>query len=236
MFYGVSCETRGAGTDLSVLEGILSGSLTTYDRTVQNVLNRRNWTNAVAVVDVTGSMQSCAAAVYKWLLLAHNKTNLVRYYVFFNYGDEKYTEQKFIGRTGDLYGVPTTNLNTVLATMQTAMRNGNGGDGPENDVEALLDGIEQCPTCSNVIHIADNQVTPRDMSLLSSVTEPVKAITCQLNSNRVNENLVTVAAQTGGSIHTLEADILNLAGIAVGGTITIGRYAYRQTSTGYISV
>jgi hypothetical protein len=200
---------------------------------VENVLNRTNWTNIVAVVDVTGSMQPCAAAVYKWMRLAYETVHLIQYYVFFNDGDAKTTEQKVIGSTGGVYGIPTTNLQTILATMETAMKNGNGGDGPENDIEALLYGIARCPTCSNVILIADNQVTPRDMILLSQVTKPVKVITCQLYSSSVNPNLINIAAQTNGSIHTLEQDIVNLSGIPIGGTISIGRYNYQRTATGY---
>ncbi|CAF4270482.1 unnamed protein product, partial [Rotaria sordida] len=41
--------------------------------------------------------------------------------------------------------------------MQAATKNGNGGDGPENDIEAILYGIKQCSTCTNLIHIAGNQ-------------------------------------------------------------------------------
>ncbi|CAF1131735.1 unnamed protein product [Rotaria sp. Silwood1] len=234
--FGPSCEYRGSGTDLTVLEGIINGSLTNYDRTVENVLNRSNWTNMVAVVDVTGSMQPCAAAVYKWLKLSYDKLNLIKYYVFFNDGDNKADSLKVIGSTGGIYGVPTSNLNTTLAVMQAAMKNGNGGDGPENDVEAILYGIKQCPTCTNLIHIADNQVTPRDMILLANVTLPVKVITCQLSSYPVNPDLITIASRTGGSLHTLEQDIINLSGIPVNGTIVIGRNTYRRTINGYIQI
>ncbi|CAF4011316.1 unnamed protein product, partial [Rotaria magnacalcarata] len=234
--FGPSCEYRGTGTDLSVLDAILNGSLTNYDKTVENVLNRSNWTNMAAIVDVTGSMQPCAAAVYKWLKLADDKVNTIKYYVFFNDGDNKADSLKVIGSTGGVYGVSSSNLNITLAVMQAAMKNGNGGDGPENDVEAMLYGIKQCPTCTTLIHIADNQVTPRDTILLSNVTLPVKVITCQLNSNPVNPNLINIAARTGGSIHTLEQDIINLSGIPVNGTVVIGRNTYRRTIDGYVQV
>ena len=203
---------------------------------MENVLNRSNWTNIVAVVDVTGSMQPCAAAVYKWMRLAYDTVHLIQYYVFFNDGDEKTTEQKAIGSTGGVYGIPTTDLRTILATMETAMKNGNGGDGPENDIEALLYGIARYPSCSNVIHIADNQVTPRDMILLSQVTKPVKVIICQLRSTWVNPPLIDIAARTNGSIHTLEEDIVTLSGIPIGGTIATGRYVYQRTAAGYILI
>lgn len=196
-------------------------------------MNRTNWTNIVAVVDVTGSMQPCAAAVYKWMKLAHNRTNLINYYAFFNDGDSKLTSEKVIGSTGGIYGIETTNLYTVLAAMETAMRNGNGGDGPENDIEAVLYGIARCPTCSNVILIADNQVTPRDLILLPQVTKPVKVITCQLYGT-INTNLINIASKTNGSIHTLDEDITNLSSIPVGGNIVIGYRTYQRTASGYV--
>ena len=181
-------------------------------------------------------MLPCAAAVYKWITLAYDRVNKLKYYVFFNDGDDKPQINKTIGSTGGLYGVESTNLNIVLNTMKTAMKNGNGGDIPENDIEALIYGIRMCPTCSNVIHIADNQATPRDMTLLSNVTKPVKVIVCQINGTPLNTNLMNIAANTGGSIHTLEQDIINLSGIPVNGTITIGTRTYRRTITGYILI
>lgn len=236
MTYGPTCQYNGTGTDVSILDSIVNGSNVTYERTVENVLNRNNWTDILVVVDVTGSMQPCAGSVYKWMKMSHEKLNSIKYYVFFNDGDNKADSTKVIGSTGGVYGIRNTDLNMVLATMKAAMKNGNGGDGPENDIEALLFGIKQCPTCTNVIHIADNQVTPRDLSLLTSVTKPVKVLVCQLHGNAVNYNLVNVAYKTGGSIHTLEQDIINLSDIPINGTILIGTRTYRKTSTGYVLV
>jgi len=236
LYYGAACQYYGTGTDLSTLDRIINGSNITYERTVENVLNRNNWTDIVAVVDVTGSMQVCAGAVYKWMTMSFEKLNSIKYYVFFNDGDNKADGLKVIGSTGGLYGIENTNLNVVLATMKAAMKNGNGGDIPENDIEAILFGIRQCPTCTNIIHIADNQATPRDMSLLGNVTKPVKVLDCQVNGAAINVNLVNIAYKTGGSIHTLEQDIINLSGIPIDGTIIIGSRTYKRTSTGYILV
>jgi hypothetical protein len=218
------------------VDEIINGSNINYEHTVENVLDRNNWTNIVAVIDVTGSMLPCAAAVYKWLTLAYERINKIKYYVFFNDGDDKPQINKTIGSTGGIYGIATTNLDTILNTMKTAMKNGNGDDIPENDIEALLFGINQCPNCSNIIHIADNQATPRDMILLNNVNKPVKVIVCEMNRSPLNTNLMNIASNTGGSIHTLEQDIINLSGIPVSGTITIGTRTYRKTITGYVLI
>jgi hypothetical protein len=181
-------------------------------------------------------MLPCAASVYKWMTLSYEKVNKIKYYVFFNDGDHKLTANRTIGCTGGVYRIPTTDLNLVLDTMKTAMINGNGGDTPENDIEALLFGIQQCQNCSNVIHIADNQATPRDLILLKNVTKSVKVIVCQLGGYALNITLINIAANTNGSIYTFEEDIINLSGIPVNGTITIGARTYRRTITGYVLV
>lgn len=120
----------------------MNGNNNNYEHTVENVLNRNNWTDILAVVDVTGSMQPCAAAIYQWMKLANDRNENIRYYIFFNDGDNKPNSAKVIGSTGGIYGVTANDSNKVLATMQTAMKNGDGGDIPENDIEAILRGIE----------------------------------------------------------------------------------------------
>ncbi|CAF2399415.1 unnamed protein product [Rotaria sp. Silwood2] len=235
-YYGSRCEHVGEGADLSILESIISGNNNNYEHVVENVLSRNNWTDILAVVDVTGSMQPCAAAVYKWMKLSQDKTKNIRYYVFFNDGDDKSNLAKKIGSTGGIYDMAANNLNKVLATMQSAMKNGNGGDIPENDIEAILHGIEMCPTCTNIIHIADNRATPRDLVLLSQVKKPVKVLTCQVDVAGVNPQLLNIADKTSGSLHTLDEDVVNLSAIPVGEKITIGRRTYRRTSSGFVVV
>ncbi|CAF3358786.1 unnamed protein product [Rotaria socialis] len=100
-------------------------------------------------------------------------------------------------------------------------------------IEALLFGIQQCPNCSNIIHVVDNQATPRDMILLRNVKKPVKVFVCQLNENALKTNLINIATNTGGSIHTIEQGVVNFSG---SGTITIGTRTYRKTATGYFVV
>ena len=67
--------------------------------TVTDILNRHNWTDIGAVIDVTGSMSGCYVQIDQWIALS-NTGKLVRYFVFFNDGDGKATEDKVIGSTG----------------------------------------------------------------------------------------------------------------------------------------
>lgn len=184
---GRTCNLDGAGTDLSELDKILNGTTENYDRTIEAVLDRMSWTDMVVVIDVTGSMRTCATLVYRWMKKNQGPVNPIEYYVFFNDGDDKVDSLKVIGSTGGLYGVSSA-------------------DGPENDIEALLFAIEQCPTCLNVVHIADNSATPRDKDLVDTITKPVHVIPCQLNGKEINPELISIASKTGGSSHTLTKD------------------------------
>ncbi|CAF4125655.1 unnamed protein product [Adineta steineri] len=236
---GGTCKSNGTISFTCICPDTYYGERcekTTDEQTILEVFTRNNWTDVLAVIDVTGSMHPCAETVSQWMSLAHEKTN-IKTYVFFNDGDSKADKDKVIGSTGGIYATDSTNLSVVRTVMETAMRMGGGGDGPENDIEALLYGIKRCPTCQNVIHIADNQVIPRDLILLADITMPIKVIPCQVHpAGGVNPALINVADKTGGSLHTIEQDIIYLSGIAVGQTIDIGHFVYRRTNNGFIRI
>ncbi|UJR07386.1 hypothetical protein I4U23_011672 [Adineta vaga] len=237
---GGTCRLEGASSFRCLCPDAYTGEMCERpndERTITEVFTRNNWTYVLAVIDVTGSMSPCASAVMQWISLAHERKLNIKTYVFFNDGDSKNQPDKVIGSTGGIYATNSTNLSVVHAVMQHAMNMGGGGDDPENDVEALLYGIEQCPTCQNVIHIADNEATPRDMILLSRVGRPIKVVPCQVHSTAgVNPALLSIAAETGGSLHTIEQDIINLSGIAVGETINIGHHVYQRTNDSFVRI
>ncbi|CAF1219562.1 unnamed protein product [Rotaria sp. Silwood1] len=210
---------------------------TTDEQTVTGVLNRHNWTDIGAVIDVTGSMSGCYAQINQWVALSHSN-KLVQCFVFFNDGDDTPDADKVIGSTGGLYGVYTREgMAKVLETLNTAKMNGNGGDSSENDVEAIIFTITGCPTCENIIHIADNEATPRDLILLDRVTKPVKVIVCKLSSSSlVNPKLLDIAYKTGGSLHTLDLDVETLGSVKVGDTIKVGTGTYRLEASGFVRI
>ena len=139
---------------------------------------------------------------------------------------------------GGIYSVRSSEgIAKVLATLNTAKLNGNGGDIPENDIEAILYTIATCPTCQNIIHIADNAATPRDLILLNRATKPIKVIICKLvPGSSVNPKLLDVAYRTGGSLHTLDSDIETLGSMKVGDTIQVGTGTYRLDATGFVRI
>lgn len=110
-----------------------------------------------------------------------------------------------------------------------------GGEPPENDLEAVLKGIQQRQDIEEVVLIADSYSRVRDMELLSQIDIPIRIILCgaeeknsfyQVLKPDINEEYLTIAHRTKGSIHTLRQDILNLSEKKEGEIVEIGAHRY----------
>lgn len=174
------------------------------------VLSRNEkWNNKVMVVDVTGSMTPYIGQYLLWLKMNFNKDENQQF-VFFNDGNDniKRSANKEIGNTGGIYyAYNQFGFKKITQTINKAMINGNGGDCPENNIEALIAAENRNSKSENIIMVADNFATPRDMKLISQLSKPVKIILCGVENNRINPAYLTIAYSTGGSIHTMESDI-----------------------------
>lgn len=210
---------------------IISGKIAFADSIVFKVFERnRTWSNMLVVNDWTGSMYPYGAQAVLWHRLNLNRA-AIKHFLFFNDGDMRPDDRKTIGQTGGLYLVSAAQLSKIAETLRQVMLNGYGGDPEENDVEALLYGIKQVPQCSEVILIADNNSAVRDISLLpelASLKMPIRVILCGTsNGAPPNADYLNIARQTGGSLHTIQEDITQLARQQEGAIIPIGQYKYR---------
>jgi hypothetical protein len=195
------------------------------DTVVFAVFHRNDWTGMALACDVTGSMAMYTAQTFLWMKDSVEQGR-VNYIVFFNDGDRKLDKRKKIGNTGGLYGTPAKVFENVHKTGLQSIRNGSGGDIPENNIEAVLEAIEQCPTCSEVVLVADNKAEPRDMELLEKVDRPVRVISCGVG-RCLSVHYLNIAYKTGGSVHLMEHDITNLSSYEEGDNLTIGDIEYR---------
>ncbi len=195
--------------------------LTEGDSTLFKVVERqKDWRDVVVVTDLTSSMAPYTAQLLLWFKLSDTK-KMVKHFIFFNDGDLKTTSEKVIGRTGGIYGGAAESFEEAAKLAQITVASGYGGDLPENNLEALIYGIEACPDCKDVVMIADNRTSPRDMNLLSSVTKPIRLVLCGTEYG-VNIDYLNIALKTGGSIHTIEEDIENLVEMNEGASVKIG--------------
>lgn len=210
----------------------VSGSLTgfTYisDTTVMQVLERKmkDWKNAVIVTDVTGSMYPYIVQLQVWMRLNFHLTDC-RHFVFFNDGDNKMDGLKRVGKVGGIYAGKAANYSSMEILCKQAMANGYGGDGQENDIEAMLEAQKKFTECKEIVLIADNYAPVRDMALLNDLDKPVHVILCGTASGYINVEYLEIAYKTGGSVHTIEEDIENMAKLSEGSVIEIMGQQYK---------
>lgn len=184
-------------------------------------VRNKTWKNKLIVVDVTGSMTPYLCQYLLWLNLNFNPRENQNY-VFFNDGnDNKGFNKKKVGETGGLYFSMNSNgYSSIEKTIITAMINGNGGDRPENNLEALMVGENKFKTSNEVILIADNNASPRDLILAKKLKKPVHIILCGVRSSKINVDYLNLARKTKGSVHTIENDLTDLVTKKEGDTFT----------------
>lgn len=194
--------------------------------TVNVVFNRnKHWNNAFIIVDLTASMIPYNSQVVLWHLLNTNN-GLIKEVVLFNDGDSAPLSAKKVGKVGGLYYLKNINFDTLRQSCITACFNGLGNtDGPENDLEAVLFAIKQNPNANEYILIADNDAPPRDMELLDQIYRPIRIVLCDTDKGILPEYL-EIARKTGGSVHTIKEDIMDLIKQKEGETFVVGGRKY----------
>ncbi len=213
-------------SEKSQISSIVYGEEMPKDSTVLKILDRNSeWNNMLIVCDFTGSMSPYVSQVLLWHYLKI-KEEKVKSFVFFNDGNRTADYEKVIGKTGGIYCTDDKNIDTVINTAIMTISSGTGGDAPENDIEAILYGIEKFPETENVILVADNKSDMRDTALICKITKPIKVILCG-TENGINTQYLNLARNTGGSVHTIEEDLENLIDINEGEEIRIGDTVYK---------
>ncbi len=179
------------------------------DSNVFNVMDRHpEWENAVAVIDWTGSMYGHGAELLLWHL-ERSKTSGIQAITLFNDGDRKKSRKKVLGYTGGIYSDELRSISKTIRLFNKVKKKGNGGDSPENDIEALAQASRTFPEQEVLILVADNRSCIRDFILVDCVNRPVHII---LNDTRrgINHQYINLAWKTGGSLHWDDQDIYNL--------------------------
>ncbi|MBX7205804.1 MAG: hypothetical protein K1X81_10315 [Bacteroidia bacterium] len=205
----------------------LSGDYKLRDSTIIKVLNRNdNWRNMLVVADMTGSMFPYMGELMIWFKLNFD-LGRVKYFCFFNDGDQKKDEEKKVGSIGGIHTFEAKDFKVLKKNMEEVIKAGSGGDAPENNVEALIKATTTFRNFSQLIMIADNTSRVKDLKYISRVKKPVKIILCGVGDDGINPDYLKIAKVTKGSIHTLQSDIKNIANVPEGGTITIDGFVYK---------
>lgn len=191
-FKGDLVEAR-IGTDTAVLQTLSRLSL--------------QGQKVVFVCDFTASMYPYTLQLLRWQI-RQNTSRQILGYTFFNDGDDKKTGEKKIGQTGGVYHLPNANLDSVLRCMEQVRQRGDGGDLPENVLEALLSSMQHFDQAQTFILIADNQAAIRDKILVRQLPKPFQIILGRVDSTfyPIGLQYVRLALLTGSSLHTPTQD------------------------------
>ncbi len=223
-YFDISAQTGLSEEEVQEIRLNLSRFGQDNDSVVIRVFERHpEWENLLVVVDWTSSMYPYGSQVVLWQAL-HMARSGIRHLVFFNDGNRTLDVKK-IGKTGGIYFVEPENIETIIATMRWVQSRGDGGDIPENDIEAILKGLDAYPDVDEVVLIADNNSDMRDFALLDKINKPVKVILCG-DYMGINPQYLTLALKTGGSLHTIDQDIENLFSLFRDGKVEIYGYEY----------
>jgi hypothetical protein len=192
----------------TIKKDVLTRIKVPIDSTIYHIFKRdTSIDQKLIVIDFTGSMSPYYLEVMAWLALQNFKQNIS--FSFFNDGDSTDDDKKIIGHTKGIYLFESKNLDTVINYAFKTIKGGYGGDCPENDIEAILKGIEKYKDVKEVVLVADNWSDMRDYSLLYLINKPVKVILCGTDYG-INTQYLNLAKKTNGSIHTLNQDLNEL--------------------------
>ncbi len=199
------------------------------DSTVTRVFNKYPaWKKDLIVADFTGSMSPYYFQVFAWFAL--KKIEHPTAFSFFNDGDNTPDHLKRIGSTGGINLFSSGNVDSIITHAFETISKGSGGDCPENNVEAIVKAIKKYPDTKEVILIADNWADMRDYSMISEIKKPVHVLLCGTTyagiSSPLNTQYLDLAKQTGGTVHTIDEDIVDLVKMNEGSDIKIGKILY----------
>lgn len=195
------------------------------DSTIFNTFTRNHFEHMLVVADVTGSMAPYIMQLIQWMH-QQEKNSGIDYCYCFNDGDDKIDDLKYIGSTGGIYGGAVSNSKQISTLIQNTMQKGDGGDLEENPCEALLKATENASGYKDVVLVADSWAPARDLGLVSQIKKPVQVIICGKRLG-VHPDLITIALLTGGSLHFINEDVINLQPLKNGQEMLIHNRYYR---------
>lgn len=224
--FEAKCKSLGITVEEGRRRELMGWNNNMTDTVVLKVFRRnQQWKDKLIVCDLTGSMSPYTTQLLIWYTMNLKREKNLQF-VFFNDGDNKDDSKKVIGSTGGIYYQNQCSYDSLVKTMSRVSAAGGGGDCPENNMEALIKGTKMSKPFKDLIMIADNNAPVKDISLLQQFHTPVHIVVCG-SGGTIHPDYLQIAYKTGGSVHTMEEDITNLAKLMDGEVIHIGHYSYR---------
>lgn len=200
----VTFESPSKETTLK-FDKFLNGEYKIKDSTIFKVFKRnKEWKRIMMVVDMTGSMFPYIGQMLVWYKQTY-EDGRVKYYILFNDGDNLADGKKVVGRTGGAHPFEAKDFRKMKKDIEDVRKMGEGGDDPENDLEAINTALITYRDYSDIVLLADDSPV-RDMALLKRIKKPIHVVLCGTNKG-INDQYLKIALQTKGTIHTANHDI-----------------------------
>jgi hypothetical protein len=120
-------------------------------------------------------------------------------------GDNKPDNQKVVGRTGGVHTFEAKDFKKFKKDIEDVRKKGEGGDDPENDIEAIITAMLAYRDYGDIVLLADDS-DMRDIKLLKRIRKPVHVIICGTKKG-INAQYLQLAYRTKGSVHTANNDV-----------------------------
>lgn len=194
------------------------------DSTIELVFNRHpEWKNSLVVMDWTGSMYEFGAKLMLWHAEHHTSSGVKNIVLFTD--QRSHTNSKSIGDCGGVFYLENSNLEKVLKLMKS-LKNQESNDVEENNIDALIKGLERTKDFEELIMIADNRSCMKDYCRVDEIKVPVRIVLCGSQLG-INPQYINLAYLTNGSIHTGESDTWEIRSFAQEGkSLTIDGFKY----------
>ncbi len=200
----ITYESPSKETTLK-FDKFLSGEYKLKDSTLFKVFRRNTqWKKVMLVVDMTGSMFPYIGQLLVWFKM-NFEGEKVRYYTLFNDGDMLPDSKKLVGRTGGIYTYDAKDYKKFKKDLEEVRKKGEGGDDPENDLEAIIKAMTARRDYGDIVLLADDSDI-RDIKLLKRIKKPIHIILCGTKKG-INPQYLQLAQYTKGSIHTANNDV-----------------------------
>lgn len=201
----------------------LNGEYKIKDSTIFKVFKRNaEWKKVMLVVDMTGSMFPYIGQLLVWYKM-NFEGEKIKYYTLFNDGDNLPDNKKLIGQTGGAHTFDAKDFKKFKKDLEEVRKLGEGGDDPENDIEALLKAIVARRDFIDFVLLADDSDI-RDMKLLKRLRKPVHVVLCGTKKG-INYQYLQLAYHTKGTIHTANNDV-NMKTLKDGDEFQLDNHAY----------
>jgi len=213
--------------------GVFNGGILANTNEFDALLAKKMTGKWVVVTDVTASMAPYSAQVLAYIKF-NEDLRKNGHFSFFNDGNGAPHMLKRIGASGGIYTCKYHEFDSIYNTLVTAMQNGDGGDIPENNIEAILTSLQKWPDSDSVLMIADAKAPIKDMMLLKFVKKPVSVVLCGNVNGDIPNDYLTLVKTTGGTIIQTDDEIRDIKKLKVGDTFDCGDRVYKLTDKGII--